>query len=448
MGWRTEFRVSRLLFRVIRHEDMDWASFLADFHRGSQLQTTAKDTAFYSTDPIAVNVNEISFAADAFFIHRTGYFKDFVHGNIQKHLVAIDSIRALYSKQSTPVAAAQLHAVLLLALRHFLGSLPPSESWILNRDPSRSADEERRPGLGLSQSRERYGFAFLPASSVDWSTFTISEHYQASVSLPGFQHAARLRPAQGFHEVRDFLDKLLQMVDPKTPAPLCEFVMEKCVHLMLQSYRETALVKMLGEPGARQINHTPQTTGDIFTFDGLRKAAGRVSRNVKVATGNKSFFKNAALLFRWTWCLMEIGFSRANIVKLPFRAFFTTAADYLRRAGNPHATPARLEVILAYRFFEQHSALPYPDSNGSLQQVSKAAGHERVLFCFEPLDATEHVPRGMSWQSFLEPIRLSAGIDFLSVKPARVPGCLDRIQNIEEARAWVDHRRNLVLFEG
>lgn len=443
-GWRTEFRVTRQLAKVMQYEDTNWASFLADFHRGSQLQTTARATAFYPTDPVAVNVNEVSFAADAFFIHRTEYFKDFVHGNIHKHLVAIDSIRALYSKQSTPVAAAQLHAVLVLALRYFLGSLPPSESWKLSREPSGSADVERRPGLGLSYSREQHGFGFLPASSVDWSTFTLSQRYQASISLPDFQHAARLRPAQGFYEIRDFLDKLLRMVDASTPEPLCEFVMEKCVHLILQNYRENALVKMLGESGARQIHHIPQTTGDIFAFDGLRKVAGKVNRVVKVCTGNKTFFKTAPLFFRWTWGSMEIGFKRNFITKLPFRTLFSTAMDYLRVAGNAYATPARLETILAYRFFEQHSALPYPDSNGSLQQVSKT--HERVLICFEPLDAAEHVPRGISLESFLKPVRFSDGTHFLSIKPAGVPGCLDRIENIEEARAWVNHRRNLVRY--
>lgn len=150
------------------------------------------------------------------------------------------------------------------------------------------------------------------------------------------------------------------------------------------------------------------------------------------------------LLFAWTWEKTETRYKRNFILNLPFRTLFHVACDHLDRVGNEYATSARLREILAYRFFEQHSALPYPDSNGTLQQVAKTG--ERVLFCFEPFTSAEAVPRGAAWHKIAKEIKPVTDGDNVVGRPAPVPACLDRVQSIDQAKVWIAHRRNLVYF--
>jgi hypothetical protein len=146
----------------------------------------------------------------------------------------------------------------------------------------------------------------------------------------------------------------------------------------------------------------------------------------------------------WTWGDDDIGFKRARIKDLPFRTLFRVARDYLDKAGCKYARADRLFTILAYRFFEQHSTVPYPDSNGSMQNVNKR--HARVLLCFQPLEAVETVPRGTDWMDVGRAVVLIKSEHNATVRSAPVPACLDRIGSIEEAKAWIAHRHNLVCY--
>lgn len=143
-----------------------------------------------------------------------------------------------------------------------------------------------------------------------------------------------------------------------------------------------------------------QTTGKNFTMQGLIDISIRygIGRNMKPVIGNKSILKRPFKFFIWTWGEEDIGFKRDRIENLNFRRLFRNAYNVLAGNGNPHATPDRLWEILAYRFFKQHAVLLYPDSNGSLSQMSKktsSAASHRVLLCFEPLRPTTVVPRSL-----------------------------------------------------
>ncbi|KAK0704078.1 hypothetical protein B0T26DRAFT_757565 [Lasiosphaeria miniovina] len=133
------------------------------------------------------DVNNITFPSDAFHIYRTNEFRNFLQGNIQKHLIVVDTIRALYSpNQATPLEVARLHGLLILGLRHFVSHFSPSEDWMLNNPLRRSNLETRKPGFGLRETMDRFGFGFFHHGIVDWREFKISKEYIDSVTLPGF----------------------------------------------------------------------------------------------------------------------------------------------------------------------------------------------------------------------------------------------------------------------
>lgn len=445
-GWRTEMRVTAALAHSIWQEDESWAAFLQEYFQEAQMQTSRRGTQLTSTNLASVNVNDITIPSQAFFVHKTSEFKAFLRGNIQKHLIAVDSIRALCNpSEQVPSATARLHALLTLSLRHFISHLRPAEAWILNSPLRRSADEERKPGFGLRDSMNRGGFAFFPPDIVNWRDFKIVQDHVDSITLPGFQAVARFQAATNYLDIQSFLDELLEIIDKQTQLGVCEFVLEKGVHLILQEYRKMAMVKMLGEDGARRIGHVSQTNGSLFHFHGLQKIAHRIGREVVISSGNKSRFKTGHEYFTWTWETEDVGFKRNHIINLPHRRLYHLAHEHLMRTGNQFATPDRLREILAYRFFEQHCALPYPDSNGSMQQVSKK--QERVLFCFHPLEPVEAVPRGTPWRSIAGSI--TAVKDRYGpprTEPAPVPACLDRIRTAEEAKVWITHQRNLICY--
>jgi hypothetical protein len=445
-GWRTEMRVTAALADSIRQEDEEWATFLQEYFQEAQIQTSRHATQLTLTSLTSVNLNDITFPSQAFFVLKTSDFKGFLRGNIQKHLIAVDSIRALYSPaEQVSSATARLHALLILSLRHFVSHLRPAEAWILNSPLRRSVDEERKPGFGLRDTMNRGGFGFFHPDIVNWRDFKIEKSHVDSITLPGFQAVARFQAATNYQDIQSFLDELLEIINEETQQGVAEFVLEKCVHLILQEYRKMAVLKLLGEDGARRIGHTAQTSGGHFHFRGLQKLAQKVGRDVSISTGNKSRFKTGDEYFTWTWEKDDVGFKRKHIDNLPHRRLYHLACESLIQASNPFATPDRLREILAYRFFEQHCALPYPDSNGSMQQVSKKS--ERVLFCFQPLERVEAVPRGKSWRSITGWIIACKGLyNLTKTEPAPVPACLDRIRTAEEAKVWITHRRNLMCY--
>jgi hypothetical protein len=120
-GWRTEMRVTVQLARLVRREDKRWTAFLRQYRQESRMETSRGGTTLVPSGQASIDINDITFPSSAFYVYRTGDFKSFLRGNIQKHLIALDSIRARYGPaQATPVATARLHALLVLSLRQFL----------------------------------------------------------------------------------------------------------------------------------------------------------------------------------------------------------------------------------------------------------------------------------------------------------------------------------------
>ena len=352
-GWRTEMRVTAALAQSIRQEDEHWATFLQEYFQEAQIQTSRHATQLTLTCPASVNVNDITFPSQAFFVHKTSVFKEFLKGNIQKHLIVVDSIWALYNPtEQVSSATARLHALLILSLRHFISHLHLTEAWILNSPLRRLTDEERKPGFGLRDTMNTGGFAFFYPDVIDWRDFKIAKYHADSITLPGFQAVARFQAATNYQDVRSFIDELLEIVNKQTELGVCEFVLEKCVHLILQEYRKTAILKMLGEDGVWKVGHNAQTSGSVFHFSELQRLAWRVGRDVNVSTGNKSRFKTGDDYFTWTWESDDISFKRTNITNLPHRRLYKVVCEYLIKAGNRYATISHLREILTYRFFE------------------------------------------------------------------------------------------------
>jgi hypothetical protein len=444
-GWRTEVRVSLALAHVLQEEDARWETFLGEVFQGTQRRARSTATALVPAPPGPVRINDITLPSKAFYVHKTANYRAFLRGNIQKHLVAIDTIRALYGRGQAPsMACAALHALLVLCLRHFIAPLPHKEAWVLTNDLG-DPGSDRQPGLGMKATRSKWAFAFLPSDIIDWRALKLKPGFEDKITVPGFRRCVRFRHAQAYQDSRAFLDQLLEIVTPQTPATVCEFVMEKCVHLILQEYRDEALRKLIGEPNARRLHASPQASGKLFSFQGLSSVTEKVGMEVSRVSGNKASFKNARTFFAWLWTDDPATLTQEKINKFAFRAFAKVVWRALENAGSKYATPDRFLTILGYRFFEQHTAVPYPKSCGALVQPHKIT-KAMVLFCFRPLDAVELVPRYTFLGDLLARVKIDASGKEPLPAPAPVPGCLDMIQTAEEVQMWISRDRNLARY--
>ena len=161
--------------------------------------------------------------------------------------------------------------------------------------------------------------------------------------------------------------------------------------------------------------------------------------------GNKATFKKPIDLFRWLWLDEESPLTRDKIEKLPFRTFARVVYNAVHHSPWAHVTGGRFGDIFLYRFFEQHTAVPYPKSCGALVQHQKKI-HTRVLLCFRPLDPVETVPRFIHYGDFLTHV-VPDNFGKMKLPPPRpVPGCLEQIQTIQEVEEWLACEQNLVRY--
>jgi hypothetical protein len=445
-GWRLELRVSLELAKILEQEDTSWEAFLSELFQGTQRKARSRATTLVPAPLKPLIINDITIPSRAFYVHKTEQYKAFLRGNIQKHLVAIDSIRALHAGQSSSsMASAALHALLVLSLRNFIAPVPFKEAWVLNNDIS-TGGTEKKGGLGLAATRQRYGFAFLPPDIINWRELKLKAGYGDKITIPNFKRAAGFRKTEQYVGTRVFLDQLLELITNQAPAPVCEFLMEKCVHLLLQEYREVALAKLLTD-SEKRLHCSPSywASGRMFSFGGISKVAGLAGLDVSRVKGNKMAFKRADLFFSYLWTDEPSTFKRDYITALSFLTLAGIVRQHLARTKSKYATPARFQTILGYRFFEQHTAVPYPNSNGSLVQVNKK--HARVLLCFRPLDAVQLVPRNIPLSQMLERVVIDKTGEAILPNPAPVPGCLDSILSADEAKEWLSNEINLLCYQ-
>lgn len=449
-GWRFEVRVSLALAHIIQEEDTRWETFLTDLFRGTKRRARSTATSLAPADPAELRLNDITLPSRAFYVYNSEMYRSFLRGNIDKHLVAIDSIRALYGKDTAPsMAAAALHALLVLCLRHFIAPLPRKESWVLTNELGRP-DSDQTPGLGMDKTRLAWGFAFLPSDVIDWRNLQVKTGFDKyKITIPGFHRSRRFRHTLAFQDARSFLDELLELVDGKaTPPPsreACEFVMEKCVHLILQEYRDEAIRKLIDEKNARRLYPSPQSDGSLFSFERLAEVVDKIGFEVTRVSGNKAHFKKPVDLFYWLFTNYETPLRRDKIDKYPFRNFTELVYNALYDSSCEHVSADRFLNILAYRFFEQHTTVPYPKSCGALVQ-KQTKTYRRVLISFRPLDQAEAVPIRISFAEIADRVVADPFGRMRLPPPRPVPGCLDQIQTIEEVKEWLAREENLYRY--
>ncbi|KAK3983794.1 hypothetical protein QBC44DRAFT_391448 [Cladorrhinum sp. PSN332] len=454
-GWRTEFRITVELARVIEEEDKQWVAFLARHNaRGTLRRSQQGVTVAPCPDPPPpIDVEKLDLPSHAFFTLGTDRWNEFIQENVNKYLTAMDTIRCLHFTQvGVPTATGELHALITLVLRHFISHLRPRQGWILNEARATSSDGRERKGFGLRQMMDRYGFGFFSPDIVDWQRLQLTSQYINQLTFPGFQRISNFQQSFSYQAAQTFLDSLLELTrhPEKTDLATCEFILEKCTHLMLQEYRSAALLKLFQSNQsycprfARFANS--QVNGQQFSLQGFSQIAvtHSIGRTFEPMRGNRMLLTTGVKMFMWTWGDADVKFKRNWIQNLPFRQMFRKACDGLDASGNPHATSRRLWEIMAYRFFEQHSALPYPDGNGTLTQVAKQAGNgSRKLFCFVPLMATTVVPRGYGWERLVEPVRAVPHPATDQQHPAPVPAYLDRLSTFDAFEAWIRSGNNI-----
>lgn len=449
-GWRLEFRVTDRLAEEICQQESCWRRLLDLSNMGGRISSSrTHPTARFEPDPVPqpVDVNNLTFPSDAFYVHDSAEFRHFIFNNVHKHLVAMDLIQILSHTGATSLTAAKLHAILSLSVQHFIGALPQSICWVLERPREAGGDLERVSGLDFARTRKLMGFSFFSQAAINWRLFALGPNY-TNLRLPGLVNIARSRAAQGVFEVREFLDDLLGLLDLHTAGPACEFLVDKAVHLMLQCYRDIVLAKLLPTFGTLRRRIPDQSTGKSFTYEALLALGESVGDCLRPANGNKTRFTRGLDLFLWTWTDEPSGAKRDFIKAMPFRSMYEQTRSTLARVKNPYMTAERFDCILAYRFFEQHSVLPYPNSQGHITfKEKKAEGRDcRLLFCFQSLVPAECVPLDSALESLVGEVRhLKTPVRLQ--QPAPIPGNLDRINSKTEAEAWMRHGANLIRYE-
>lgn len=347
--------------------------------------------------------------ANAFFFIPQTEFRNFLCGNVSKHLSAIDSILAFFDPSDVgqgyiPSMVITLFGHLLLSLRHFLSFLPHKERWVLHNSTARAAsrDGRTRSGLGLGKSMEIRGFAFWP-ELVDWKKFEFKTCVVGEISDADGQPLNELPPTP-----IEFDDNTAERIfalyeeDGLTDVQ-AQFVHEVVVDFVLHAYRRTVITKLClnfrRAPGTMDMWRRISLE---FTLQGLHMAIldnARQETNVVIGNRSGNLLKPEPF-FTWLFTDKELLTSakRSNIVNLDFRNFLNQARIRIRqvkrRCESSPLAVEDLERILFYRFFQQHSATVWPDtSTGSLASTNKKG--ERQLCAWRYPTGSKHVPNSI-----------------------------------------------------
>jgi hypothetical protein len=98
-----------------------------------------------------------------------------------------------------------------------------------------------------------------------------------------------------------------------------------------------------------------------FSLQDLQKANQEFAYNgVDVTSGNRARLLEPLSLYQWLWTEDESPMKRDFMENLLFREHFKKACSAMANAPSPLLTSKRFERLLFYRFFQQHSCVPYP----------------------------------------------------------------------------------------
>ncbi len=326
----------------------------------------------------------------------------FVRGNVDKHLLVLDSVSAFYNCSSaysqTPQAVATLFALVVLSLRHFLSYLHPKTRWMLESPLARDSDPDLparlvRPGLGLRETMIKRGFAFWP-DIVDWQAFGLLPGWEEKLTIPDFQRLRRHDAVRKLRLDNSFFDQLLEVYARRNLGrQQSMFLQDLAVHFLLRAYRQTALEKLFTRSAMQEPDVRAFYEEDTLKFD-LQSLTTAIEQHgntgVNLVLSNRSALLHGRCLFDWLWTDKDMKPDRKRIKDLPFRYFLQRVMTADRDPCNPFLSADSLLNLLFYRFFQQHTAVPYPDSEGSFASTAKGS-RARNLCAWEYLPATANI---------------------------------------------------------
>lgn len=383
-GMRCELRMTTKLAAAVARAEEDWETLVVEASQvdGTTLLGLSDDAAEHASSSVTPSM-------DAFFAIPSRAFGNFLWANIHKHLLMMDSITAYYGNtDNVPEAAVATYRILALCLRHFTSTMQPAQAWIFNNscEPARRPDGTTpRVGLGLRRTMYERGFGFLP-DIINWDNFTLLERYMDRLVLPEERIRARGRRVRELQGANVMLDGLLSLLPKEHKKPKARaLLLELIVHILLQDSRRVALTKLFPSMASyRRLVSDGGGDGDgrttvEWTLQGLREAAALVDGTVtfQAMQGNRQLLKTPTDLFIWTWTREPARMSRKNIENLSFRVQCEQVRASL--GGIDSVLDGEFMELLMRRFFEQHTAFSYPDSNGSFSQTTKSRA--RMLFC-------------------------------------------------------------------
>jgi len=319
-------------------------------------------------------------------------FRSFLHGNIQKHVLALDSILAYYDcvseseSRRTPQAAASLFGLVLLSLQHFISCLRPSVRWVLDNPLRRDIAAQAgttKPGMGFRKTIDQRGFMFWQ-DIIDWQTFELRNDVLDQVTIPGRHSRASFRAIKTMRVDRTFIDGWCRLCNnANLTREQSRLLMEAGVNFLLRTYRQQAVLKLF--PNAVKVRETLEyyeLDTLRFTLQDLRKANQEfASVGTNVASGNRAALLEPLAYFDWLWTDKQSSVKRTFTDNLPFREHYRKASSAMSSSPSPLLTIERFERLLYHRFFQQHSCVPYP-SNGTFMSTVKGTGN-RSLCCWK-----------------------------------------------------------------
>lgn len=397
-GHRVEMRVTPLLAHEIQMAEASYcAAVMSGNRRAPTVQAAPQAGPFdedLPTDPVAAvfdfddpdqrELVKLAPDSGAFFSISYHEFGDFLRGNIDKHLLAMDSITAYWlsgeTRGQTPIDVATVYQLLLLSLRHFISFLHPDNRWRLHNPVGHKSVREGKNfgGLGFSETLRKRGFGFWP-DVVSWDRFMLRAGMSGQI--------ARFRSGLGklnfaitrFQMDSQLLDEILPYYGQgEINRDQCLLLNEVVVHILLVEYRRSVISKLY--PGFSQCRAGKETWENDsleFSAEGLRRFVKEFGgREVSFVNGNRSRdTQNPEHLFRFLWVNEDNRKRKTKgegVWALPFRRHCDRALAAIEASGNLHTSPSELMGTLQVRFFEQHTAVPWMNAyNGAIVQVSK-----------------------------------------------------------------------------
>ncbi|OJD19313.1 hypothetical protein ACJ73_08650 [Blastomyces percursus] len=317
-----------------------------------------------------------------FFCHRTVLMLKWLRWNINKLCTGFEMT---YSLQPRTVVLWEHTRVMMMFLQCLVRAyggqgnhLRRSNGLWLNRrvrPPLDGSDTEQiREGLGMEETLERYGYAWL-LDKLDWTAMTFRPAHRAYIcfNTPSLQSAYHSRYRRLVRAKADFLlfhDVFTRMHDLRHDVSRSGLLLQLLIHLCLGAFRkevfDTLASRTTRQPLQRQALKAA-CAGDVpLTLQGFTRVFlnGHFREDLQFVTGPKMRVSSIEVLFAWLWGWDGDGdngdWPRGHWEFKQYRVVYRQSFGIIAQVyGLQQAREWRINV--KQTFIRSHWVLPYAD---------------------------------------------------------------------------------------